>query len=143
MKLNISKSGDINRQSQKSLEEEWITIYVSEEQHLPYWQLINKRGKVVILPQTVLRLSPMHHKICIYFYNMHYYAILKEHLQLFHKLHPKYFQISQKNYQCWFFSLVEIEAYFPMRIVLYTDIEMSSIKRNKTGKKLKHKKHLL
>ena len=30
------------------MEGKWITIYVNEEQHLTYWKLVNKKGKVVI-----------------------------------------------------------------------------------------------
>ena len=26
----------------KNLEGKWLTIYVNEEQHLPYWQLVHK-----------------------------------------------------------------------------------------------------
>ena len=65
MKLNISKSGDINRQSQKSLEEEWITIYVSEEKNYHIGKIINKKVKVVIVPQIGSRSSPIHNQIGI------------------------------------------------------------------------------
>ena len=43
-KIKRSQGGDILRLLRKNyLEGKWLTIYVNEEQHLPYWQLVNKK----------------------------------------------------------------------------------------------------
>ena len=69
--------------------------------HLPYWKLLNKKEKVVIVSQTGSISSPIHNQRGWYFYNMTYYEILKEPLQVLHKLQPKYFQIATKKYFGW------------------------------------------
>ena len=53
---------------------------MNEGHHLPYWKLINEKGKFVIVPQNVSTSSPIHQRRGIYFYSMNYYAILKQHL---------------------------------------------------------------
>ena len=46
-KRERSQGDDIIRLlRKKNLEGKWLTIYVNEEQHLPYWKLVNKKGKV-------------------------------------------------------------------------------------------------
>ena len=65
---------------------------MNEEQHLPYWKLINKNKKVVIVPQTRSISSPIHHQRGLYLYKMNYCAILKENLQVIHKLQPEFFK---------------------------------------------------
>ena len=75
-----------------NLEEKWLTINVNEEQHLPYWKLVNKKEIFMIVSQTGSRLSPMHHQRALYFYHTKYYATLKEYLQVIHKIHLKDFQ---------------------------------------------------
>ena len=37
------------------LEGGWLILYADEEQHLPYWKPVNKKEKVVIVPQTESR----------------------------------------------------------------------------------------
>ena len=51
-----------------NLEGKWLALYVNEEQHLPYCQLINRKGKVVMVPQTRSRSSHIHHQRGIYLY---------------------------------------------------------------------------
>ena len=41
---NIIQGGDIHRLFLKKLWVKWLTIYVSEEQHLPYFKIINNKG---------------------------------------------------------------------------------------------------
>ena len=94
-------------------------MYVNEEQHLPYWQL----------PKTGSRTSPIYNQRGIYLYHMNKYAILKEYLQVLHKLYPKYFQVAPDKLSVLKFSLVEIETYFTIRLVLYTYIEVLSIQK--------------
>ena len=60
-------------------------------------------------------------------YNMNYYVILKENLQVLHKLQSKHFQIAIDKLSVMNFQLVEIETYFPMMFLFCTDIEMLSI----------------
>ena len=40
---------------------------------------MNKKEKIMIIPQTLSRLSPIHHHRVIYFYNMDYYEIEKNY----------------------------------------------------------------
>ena len=50
----LERLGDILRLLRKNiLDGKWLIIYVNEEQHLPYWKLVNKKGKFVIVYQTV------------------------------------------------------------------------------------------
>ena len=84
---------------------------MDEEQHLPYWKLVNKKGKVVIVPQTGSISSPVHHLRGIYFYDMNYYEILKECLHVLHELQPKDFQIALDKLSVMRFPLVEIEIF--------------------------------
>ena len=67
---------------------------MNEEQYLTYWKLIENKEKVVIVPQTGSRSSPIHNHRGIYFYNTNCYEILKEHLQLLHKINPRGFQVT-------------------------------------------------
>ena len=60
---------------------------------------------------------------------MNYYSILKEYFQVFHKLHPKYFQVELEKLSMLNFPLIEIEGSFPVRFVLFIDPEMLSIKK--------------
>ena len=69
---------------------------MNKEYHLPYCKPVNKKGKVVILPQTGPISPPIHNQRGAYFYNTNYYTILKENLQLLLKIQPKYFQIEIK-----------------------------------------------
>ena len=59
---------------------------------------------------------------------MNFYAILKEHLKLLHKLYPKYFQVTLDKLSVLKFLFVEIWTYFTLKFVLCTDIEITSIK---------------
>ena len=81
----------------KNLHRKWLTIYVNDEQHLPYWKLIYRIVNVVIVPKTGSGSSLIHHQRGIYFHSVNYYEILKEHLQLIHKLHPREFQVTLKG----------------------------------------------
>ena len=65
---------------------------------------------------------------------MNYYEILKEHLQVLHKIQPKYFQIAIEKLSVMKFQLVEIQTSFPMRFVLCIDIEKNSIRKKRYGK---------
>ena len=47
----------------------------------------------MVLPLTKSISTPINHQRGIYLYHMKYYAILKEHLQVLHKLQPKDFKI--------------------------------------------------
>ena len=78
----------------------------------------------MILSQTGSISSPTHHQRGLYFYTTNYYAILKEHLKILHKLQSTYFQIKIEKVSVMKFQLVENETSFPMRFVLFTDIEM-------------------
>ena len=91
---------------------------MNQEKHLPYWKHVNKKGKVVIVPQTGSRLSPIHYYRDLYIYHMNYYAIFKEYLQLLHKLYAKDFQIALKKLSVMKFPLAEIEEYFPIKFGL-------------------------
>ena len=62
---------------------------MNEGHHLPYWKLINEKGKFVIVPQNVSTSSPIHQRRGIYFYSMNYYVILKQHIYLLHKMNPR------------------------------------------------------
>ena len=46
----------------------------------------------MILPQTVSIFSPINHKKGLYIYHKNYYDILKEHLQVIHKLQAQHFK---------------------------------------------------
>ena len=71
---NRNQGVGMNRLAQeKPLEEKWITIYVNEEKHLPYWKLVNNKGKCVIVPQTGSRSPTIHNHRGVYFYNMNHY----------------------------------------------------------------------
>ena len=61
------------------------------EQQLPYSKLLYKKENFVIVSQTVSRTPVIHYYTALYLYHMNYYAILKDHLQVLDKLHPKYF----------------------------------------------------
>ena len=65
-----------------------------------------QNGNIMILNQTGSRLSSIHHQRGLYFYLMNYYAILKEHLQVLHQLHPKHFQITLHKLSAMKFPLV-------------------------------------
>ena len=41
----IIQGADFHR-PQKNIHKKWLTIDVNEEQHLPYWKLINKKEKL-------------------------------------------------------------------------------------------------
>ena len=72
----------------KNLDENWLIIYMSEGQYLPYWKLNNNEEEVVITPQNISRSFPIHHQRGInkkQWINMK----LKKHLQLLHKLYPR------------------------------------------------------
>ena len=69
----IIQGGDFHRLFKKKL----LTVYVNEEKHLPYYQIINKKYKVVTVPQTGSRSSPIHHNRDIYLYNMNCYEMEK------------------------------------------------------------------
>ena len=60
----------------------------------------------MIVPQTGLRSLLINHQREIYLYYINYYEILKEHLELLHKLHPKYFQVALEVLSVLRFSLV-------------------------------------
>ena len=90
------------------------------------WQLVHKKRKFVIVSQTGSISSHIHNHIGLYLYNMNYYAILKRHLQVFHKLQTEYFQIAIKTLSVIGFCLVEIETYFTMGFFLCKEIEMLS-----------------
>ena len=90
---------------------------MNEGQNIPYLKLINKKEKVVIITQSVSRLSPIHHQRGIHLYNMNYYSIFKK-LQLLHKLLPREFQVTLENLSVLKLSLVEIETYPPIRLIL-------------------------
>ena len=115
---------------------------MNEQQHLPYWKLENKWEKVFIVSQTLPTLSPIHHQRGLYFHPMNYYAILKEHLQVFHKIHPKYFQIALDRLSVLKFPLVEIETSFPIRFFLCTYIEMYSIQKKEDTTKVQVNKYI-
>ena len=72
----------------------------------------------MIVHQTGSISSPIHHRRGINFYNINYYAILKEYLQLLHKIDPKEFQVKLEESSVMRFSLVEIDTYLSMRFVL-------------------------
>ena len=61
----------------KKLEGKWITIYVNEEQYLPYWKPDNKMEKVVMVPQNGSISSSIHYQRGVYSYNINYYEIKK------------------------------------------------------------------
>ena len=48
---------------------------MSEEQYLPYWKIVNKKEKVVIVTQTGSISSHIHNQRDSYFQNMNEYAI--------------------------------------------------------------------
>ena len=52
----------------------------------------------------------MHYHRVLYPHNMNYCAILKENLQVLHKIQPKYFQIAIEKLSVMKFQLVEIET---------------------------------
>ena len=52
---------------------------------------------------------------------------LKKYLQVLHKIQLKYFQISIEKLSVMNFPLAEIETYFPVRFVLFKDIEILPI----------------
>ena len=76
----------------------------------------------MIVPQNVSRISPIHHRIGLYLYHTNFHKNLKEHLQVLHKLHSKYFQIALEKLLVLDFPLVEIETSFPIRFALCPDI---------------------
>ena len=76
----------------------------------------------MLVPQNGSITSPINHQRGLYFYHTNYYAILKEHLQVFHKLHPKDFQRTLDKLSVLKFPLVEIDTSFPIRFVLCIDI---------------------
>ena len=94
------------------------------------------------LPQTVLITSPIHHHISIYFYHKNYYAILKEYLQVLHKLNPKYFQVTLKKLSVLSIPLVEINTSLPLRFVLCTDNEILSIQKKEDMEKVQVNKNI-
>ena len=85
---------------------------MNEEKHLPYWQLVNKKGKVVMVPKTISISTPKHRQRCLYLYHINYYEILKEYLQLLNKLQPKYSQVPLDKISVLKLSLVEVEFFF-------------------------------
>ena len=99
------------------------------EQHLPYWQLVNKKGNVVMVPQNGPRSSPIHHQRILYLYHMNYYAILKVDLQVLHKIQPEDFQIALDKSSVLKFLLIKTKTYFTISFVFCTDTEMLSIKK--------------
>ena len=79
-KTNRIQGVDIFRLMRKyNLEQKWLTIYAAC--FLPYWQLANYKHMVLIVPLTGSRSSPIYHQICICFYHIKSYPILKERLQ--------------------------------------------------------------
>ena len=44
---------------------------------LPHWKIINNKEMFLIVLQAGSRSSAIHHKKCVYFYNINYYEILK------------------------------------------------------------------
>ena len=83
-----------------------------------------------MVPQNVSMSSPIHNYKGIHLYQINYYAILKEHLQILHKLHPKYFEVALEILSVLKFPLVEIYTYLPIRFVLRTDTEILSFQIN-------------
>ena len=68
---------------------------------------INEIVHYLVLCLQVIIITPhIHHQRGLYFYNMNYYAILKEHLQVIHKLHPKYFKVTLDKKSVLRFPLV-------------------------------------
>ena len=62
------QGGDILRLLRKNkLEDRWPKIDVNEEQHLPYWNIVNKGVKVVVVHQTVSISLPIYHQRGLYF----------------------------------------------------------------------------
>ena len=91
---------------------------------------INEIVHYLVLCLQVIIITPhIHHQRGLYLYNMNYYAILKEYLQLIHKIHPKYFLISLDKWSVLKFSLVEINTAFTIRFVLCTYILKKPVKR--------------
>ena len=78
-----------------------------------------------MVPQTGAISSPTHFQRVLYFYHMNYYAILKEHSQVTHKLQPKQFQIALEKLSVMKFPVVAIKTYFYMRFVLCANIEIN------------------
>ena len=70
------QGGDIHRLL-KIFDEKWLIIYVNKWHHLPYYNLIKNKEKVVIAPQNGPISSTRHHKRGIYSYNINYYVINK------------------------------------------------------------------
>ena len=62
----------------------------------------------MIVTQNGSRLSPIHHQRGLYFYHMNYYDILKEHLEVLHKLYAKDFQITLDKLSVLKFPLVKL-----------------------------------
>ena len=130
IKRKKSQGGDILRVLIKNnLEGKCLTIYMNEEEHLPYWQLVNKKGNVVMVPQNGPRSSPIHHQRILYLYHMNYYAILKGDLQVLHKIQPEDFQIALDKSSVLKFLLIKTKTYFTISFVFCTDTEMLSIKK--------------
>ena len=92
-----------------------------------------------MVPQTGPRSLTIHNQRGLNFYHTNYYAILKENVQVLHKLQPKEFQMSLGKLSAMKFSLVEIWTYFTIWFVMCTYIEMLSIKQ-KIRKKYKKTK---
>ena len=68
------QEGDILKLLEKDLEGKWPTIYVNKKQHLPYWQFVNNKSKVLIVTQPGSILLPIHHEICLYLNHINYYS---------------------------------------------------------------------
>ena len=65
---NKTQGVDIHRiLFKKRIEGESVTIYLIEEQHLPYWKFVHNKGKFVIVAQPRSITSPIHHHRGVYF----------------------------------------------------------------------------
>ena len=64
----------------------------------------------MVVTQNGSILSPIRHQREIHFYQMNYNAIIKEHLQVLHKVYSKDFQIALEKLSMFNFPLVEIET---------------------------------
>ena len=114
---------------------------MNEEQHLPYWKIVNKKGKVVIVSQTGSILLFIHNQRGLYFNHVKLKRSYKRILQVLNKLHTKKIQIAFDTLSVLEFPLVEIETYFPSRFLLCTYIEMFSIQNKEDMTKVQVKKY--